>query len=62
HPKKATPALGGTGRPVIVAGSLPVPGKIFVLSYVSKRGAREFNTGQLQARGYVAGRDFLLCA
>lgn len=61
-PKKATPAIGGTGRPVIGFADLPEPGKIFVTSYVSSRGARELTEKELRARGYVAGRDFLLCA
>lgn len=61
-PKKATPAIGGTGRPVIGFAALPPPGRIFVASYVSARGARELTERELRARGYVAGRDFLLCA
>lgn len=61
-PKKATPAIGGTGRPVIGFGALPPPGRIFVTSYVSSRGARELTERELRARGYAAGRDFLLCA
>lgn len=61
-PRKATPAIGGTGRPVIGFETLPPPGRIFVASYVSSRGARELTERELRARGYAAGRDFLLCA
>lgn len=60
--KKISPALGGAGLPVISFTALPHPGEIFVLSYVSTRGARDFNRGELLARGYREGRDFLLCA
>lgn len=60
--KKATAALGGTGRPVIVASALPPPGEIFVLGYVSSRGARDFIRDALLARGYAEGRDFLMGA
>lgn len=61
-PRKMTGAIGGTGRAVIGPAALPLPGKIFVLAYVSSRGARELIGGELGARGYVEGRDFLLCA
>lgn len=61
-PKKATPAIGGTGRPVIGFAALPPQGRIFVTSYVSSRGARELTERELLARGYAPGRDFLLCA
>lgn len=61
-PKKATSAIGGTGRPVIGFEALPPPGRIFITTYVSSRGARELTERELRARGYVAGRDFLLCA
>jgi glycosyltransferase involved in cell wall biosynthesis len=60
--KKLTPALGGTGVPVISAAALPPPGTAIVLGYVSSRGARDFIRGELQARGYGEGRDFLMCA
>jgi glycosyltransferase involved in cell wall biosynthesis len=60
--KKTTPAIGGTGRPVISPVELPPPGEIFVLGYVTSRGAREFTREALRARGYVEGRDFLMCA
>lgn len=60
--KKATPALGGTGRPVIGPASLPPAGEVFVLGYVSSRGARDLIRAELRARSYVEGRDFLMCA
>jgi hypothetical protein len=47
---------------VISPTDLPPPGKIFVLAYVSSRGARELIHAELARRDYVAGRDFLLCA
>ncbi len=60
--KKIGRGLGGTGVPVLGEDALPEPGEIFVLSYVSTRGARDYNRGKLIARGYVEGRDFLMCA
>jgi hypothetical protein len=33
-----------------------------VLGYVASRGARELIRGELGRRGYVEGRDFLMCA
>ena len=60
--KKTGRGIGGTGLPVIAPDGLPPPGGIFVLSYVTTRGAREYNRAELVARGYVEGRDFLLCA
>lgn len=60
--KKISPALGGSGLPVLSYTALPPPGDVVVLSYVSTRGARDFNRGELLARGYVEGRDFFLCA
>lgn len=60
--RKATPALGGTGAPVIGPAQLPAPGEIFVLAYVAARGARELTRGELTRRGYVEGQDFLMCA
>lgn len=60
--KKWTPALGGTGRPVVGPEALPEPGRWFVLGYVSARGARELIAAALCARGYRLGRDFLPCA
>ncbi len=60
--KKWTPALGGTGRPVVGPEAVPEPGRWFVLGYVSSRGARELIDAALRARGYRVGRDFLPCA
>ena len=40
----------------------PAAGEIFVLSYVTTRGAREYNRARLAERGYAEGRDFLMCA
>lgn len=60
--KKTGRGIGGTGRPVLGEAQLPPPGEIFVLSYVSSRGAREYNRARLVERGYREGRDFLLCA
>jgi glycosyltransferase involved in cell wall biosynthesis len=55
------------GRPVgglRVLSPEEIPGttKVFVLGYVSSRGAREFIREALGARGFVEGRDFLMCA
>lgn len=61
-PKKATRAIGGTGRPVIQPDALPPAGGVFVLGYVSSRGARESIRSELARRGYVEGTDFLMCA
>jgi glycosyltransferase involved in cell wall biosynthesis len=58
--KKTGKVVGGV--PVIGPESLPPPGRIFVLSYVSKRGAREYNRTELVRRGYVEGRDYLMGA
>lgn len=60
--KKVTAALGGTGRPVITPDEVPAPDRAFVLGYVGTRGAREYDRAVLSARGYVEGRDFLMCA
>lgn len=66
--KKTGRGIGGTGRPVIAAEALPAAGesadggRVFVLSYVTSRGARDYNRAQLNARGYREGRDFLMCA
>lgn len=60
--KKTGRGLGGTGVPVLAEDALPAPGEIFVVSYVTTRGARDYNRASLLARGYVEGRDFLLCA
>lgn len=60
--KKTGRGIGGTGLPVIGAEGLPAAGEVFVLSYVTTRGARDYNRARLVERGYVEGRDFLLCA
>ncbi len=60
--KKFTPALGGRGVPVIGAEALPPAEAVFVLGYVSKRGAREYIRSVLRARGFEEGRDFLMGA
>ena len=60
--KKTGRGVGGTGAPVIAPEQIPPPGEIFVLGYVSSRGAREFTRGVLTRRGYREGRDFLMCA
>lgn len=59
--KKTGRGLGGTGVPVIAPKGLPPPRELFVLSYVTTRGAREFNRAELVRRGYAEGRDFLMC-
>lgn len=59
--KKTGRGIGGTGVPVLGEEALPEPGRIFVLSYVTTRGAREYNQAKLVAHGYAEGRDFLLC-
>jgi glycosyltransferase involved in cell wall biosynthesis len=60
--KKVSPALGGTGVPVLSPEQVPPPAEALVLGYVSTRGAREFIRGVLARRGYEEGRDFLMCA
>lgn len=50
------------GRRVISPDELPVPGAVFVVGFVAKRGAREVARGHLGARGFVEGRDFLVAA
>ena len=59
--KKTGRGLGGRGVPVIGEEALPPPGEIFVLSYVTTRGARDYNRASLRRRGYVEGREFLMC-
>lgn len=61
-PKKATRALGGRGVPVLTPADLPAPEDVFVLGYVSSRGARDLIRAELRRRGHVEGRDFLMCA
>lgn len=60
--KKTGRGLGGTGVPVVAEDELPPRGEVFVLSYVTTRGARDYNRSKLTARGYVEGWDFLMCA
>lgn len=59
--KKIGRGIGGTGLPVIGPEALPAPGEIFVLGYVTRRGARELHRAELRRRGYAEGRDFLMC-
>jgi glycosyltransferase involved in cell wall biosynthesis len=61
-PKKATPALGGRGRPVVHVSALPSPATAFVLGYVSSRGARDLIRSALSTAGFAEGPDFLMCA
>lgn len=49
-------------RPVIGPETLPAPNDVFVLGYVSKRGARELIRARLLNAGYAEGRDFLMAA
>lgn len=58
--KKTGKLVGGV--PVIPPEALPAPGRVFVLGYVSSRGAREMIRGELALRGYAEGRDFLMGA
>lgn len=61
-PAKVTPALGGSGPPVLAPSALPPPGQAFVLAYVSSPGARDLIAADLAGRGWTEGGDFLLCA
>ena len=61
-PAKVTPALGGSGLPVLAPAALPAPGEAFVLAYVSSPGARDLIAADLAGRGWREGSDFLLCA
>jgi glycosyltransferase involved in cell wall biosynthesis len=47
------------GRPVVDRRRAPVPGKVFVLSYVGNRGARQVIRDFFTGQGYIEGRDFL---
>ena len=49
--KKVGRGIGGTGRPVIGPEALPAAGEMFVLSYVSSRGARDYNRARMVERG-----------
>lgn len=59
-PAKTGRRVGGV--PVIGPDELPAPGETFVLTYVSKRGARELIRADLQRRGWREGPHFLVCA
>ncbi|MFM9080169.1 MAG: glycosyltransferase [Opitutaceae bacterium] len=61
-PRKATRAIGGTGKPVLLVDELPPPAETFILGYVASRGARDLVRSALNHRGHVEGRDFLMCA
>lgn len=58
--KKTGKRVGGV--PVIGPAELPAAGSIFVLGYVASRGARELIRTELKRRGWVEGRQFLMCA
>jgi glycosyltransferase involved in cell wall biosynthesis len=58
--KKTGRLVGGV--PVIGPERLPTAGAIFVLGYVSSRGARELIRAELARRDYREGRDFLMGA
>lgn len=58
--KKTGRNVGGVA--VVAPAELPPPGAIFVLVYVSSRGARDLIRAELVRRGYAEGRDFLCCA
>lgn len=60
--KKWTRAIGGTGVAVIGPEALGRAEEIFVLGYVSSRGARELIRGALRERGFAEGRDFFMGA
>lgn len=60
--KKIGRGIGGTGLPVLGPATLPPREESFVLGYVSTWGAREDTRTKLSARGWVEGRDFLMCA
>jgi hypothetical protein len=59
-PKKIGQRIGRI--PVISPAQLPSPPSLFVLGYVGNRGARDLTRTLLADRGYVEGRDFLMCA
>ena len=50
------------GRPVLPSKELPDPEESLVLVYVATRGARDLIRADLQQRGWVEGRNFLICA
>ncbi|MCF7668926.1 MAG: glycosyltransferase [Verrucomicrobia bacterium] len=49
-------------RPVVAPSSMPGPGAALVIGYVGRRGARRQIRGELDARGFVEGRDFWMAA
>ncbi|MGC8990304.1 MAG: glycosyltransferase [Verrucomicrobiia bacterium] len=59
-PKKQTRRF--RDRAVIGPEALPIPNEVFVLGYVSKRGARELIRARLANAGYTEGRDFIMAA
>ncbi|TVM16361.1 glycosyltransferase family 2 protein [Oceanidesulfovibrio indonesiensis] len=59
-PRKVGKAVHG--RPVIHRDELGGPGSRFAVSYVASRGAASDIEEFLQARGWVAGRDYILAA
>jgi glycosyltransferase involved in cell wall biosynthesis len=61
-PRKISPALGGTGRPVLSPAQLPGPQSAYVAVYVAARGARELIAVELERRGFRVGRDYVLAA
>ena len=63
-PQKIGRTIGRTidATPVIAPDELPSPGTCFVVPYVASVGARGLIEGQLLARGYRAGRDYILAA
>lgn len=59
-PKKIGHVIGGV--PVAGRDDLPHPGKVFCVSYVGSRGARDDISNFLRSKGYALGRDFILAA
>jgi glycosyltransferase involved in cell wall biosynthesis len=60
-PKKTGRTLAG--RPVLdLPTAVAAREAMFILVYVSNRGARELIRAELRARGYGEGEDFLVCA
>lgn len=50
------------GRPVLALNDVPRPESCFVLPYVASRGATEYLSEFLEARGFVLGRSYLPAA
>lgn len=59
-PKKTGRRVAGV--PVLRPEEIPAAHDAFVLGYVTSRGARDLIRHHLQTKGYVEGRDFLMCA